>query len=137
MRAPERDQTETRAALREFDAFFDRYANSPLAPEVKGKWRETRDRLSESSYRVGLYYYRVKWYPGAIDRFREILKDDPGFSFRDAVYFYLAESLVKTNKKAEALPYFERLVKEFEQSEYLDDAQKRLRELESEQPSGN
>ena len=137
MRAPERDQTETRAALREFDAFFDRYANSQLAPEVKEKWRETRDRLSESSYRVGLYYYRVKWYPGAIDRFREILKDDPGFSFRDAVYFYLAESLVKTNKKAEALPYFERLVKEFEQSEYLDEAQKRLRELENEQPSGS
>lgn len=133
MRAAERDQTETRAALRDFEAFFERYPNSQLTPEVKEKWRETRDRLSESSYRVGLYYYRARWYPGAIDRFREILKDDPGFSFRDAVYFYLAESLVKTNKIPEAVPYLERLVNEFEQSDYLDDAQKRLRELKTQQ----
>jgi outer membrane protein assembly factor BamD len=131
MRAPERDQTETRAALKEFDLFFERYPNSALAPEVKQRWREARDRLSEASYRVGIYYYRSRWYPGAIDRFREVLRDDPGFSSRDAVYFYLAESLAKTDKKAEAIPYFERIVKEFEQSQYLDDAQKRLQELKN------
>ncbi len=50
MRAPERDQTETREALKEFEIFFERYANSPLAPEVKQRWREARDRLSEASY---------------------------------------------------------------------------------------
>ncbi len=60
MRAPERDQTETREALKEFDVFFERYPNSPLTPEVKEKWREARNRLSEASYRVGLHYYRVK-----------------------------------------------------------------------------
>jgi outer membrane protein assembly factor BamD len=129
MRAPERDQTETREALREFDIFFERYPNSTLTPEVRKQWRVARDRLSEASYRVGLYYFRVKWYPGAIDRFKEILRDDPGYSARDAVYFYLAESLLKTDKKAEALPYFERLVAEFNQSEFLEDTRKRVEEL--------
>jgi len=126
MRAPERDQTETKEALKEFQAFFDRHPESSLTPEVKVKWREARDRLSAASYRVGLHYYRVKWYPGAVDRFREILKDDPEFTERDGVYFYLAESLARTDKKAEAIPYFERLLSEFSQSELVEDTRKRL-----------
>jgi outer membrane protein assembly factor BamD len=129
MRRPERDQTETAAAVREFEVFFERYPNSMLTSEVRQRWREARSRLSEASYKVGLYYYRARWYPGAIDRFKEVLKDDPGYPERDAVYYYLAESLLKTDKKAEALPYYDRLVKEFERSEFLADAHRKLETL--------
>ena len=52
--------------------------------------------------------------PGAIDRFRDVLANDPEFTRRDAVYYHLAESLYRTDKKAEALPYYERLLREFE-----------------------
>jgi outer membrane protein assembly factor BamD len=131
MRAAERDQSETKEAIKEFEVFFQRYPNSPLMPEVKKQWREARDRLSEASYRVGLFYFRSRWYSGAISRFREVLHEDAGYSRRDALYYYLAESLARTDKKAEAIPYYERLLKEFEQSEYRDDAQKRLQELKA------
>jgi outer membrane protein assembly factor BamD len=131
MRAPERDQTETKAALVEFDVFFQKYPNSPLTAEVKQNWRIARDRLSESSYRIGMTYYRARWYPGAIDRFREVLREDPGFTGRDAVYFYLAESLARTDKRAEAIPYFERLLAEFDRSEHLEDARSRLEALKN------
>jgi len=131
MRAADRDQTETKAALAQFDVFFQKFPNSPLMPEVKKNWRIARDRLSESSYRVGLTYYRLRWYPGAIDRFREVLREDPGFTGRDAVYFYLAESLARTDKKAEAIPYFERLLAEFDRSDHLEDAKVRLEELKN------
>ena len=131
MRAAERDQTETKEAIKEFEVFFQRYPNSPLLPEVKKQWREARDRLSEASYRVGLFYYRMRHYAGAIDRFREVLKEDPGYSRRDALYYYLAESLTRTDKKAEAIPYLERLLKEFEQSDFREDAAKRLEELKA------
>jgi len=133
MRAPERDQTETRESLKEYQVFFERYPNSPLMPEVRAKWREARDRLSMASYRVGVHYYRSKWYPGAVDRFREVLKEDPEFTGRDGVYFHLAESLLradgtpdKKNGKAQAIPYLERLLSEFAQSEFAEDAKKRL-----------
>jgi outer membrane protein assembly factor BamD len=109
--------------------FFDRYPNSALTDDVRGKWREARSRLSEASYKVGLYYYRARWYPGAIDRFKEVLKQDPMYPDRDAVYYYLAESLLKTDKKAEAVPYYDRLVKEFDRSDYLADARKKLETL--------
>ncbi len=132
MRAAERDQTETLAALKEFDVFFQRYPNSPLMPEVKQNWRVARDRLSESSFRVGLTYYRQQWYPGAIERFREVLRDDPAFTGRDGLYFYLAESLAKGPKtQAEAVPYYQRILDEFGQSEYLEDARERLQALKT------
>jgi outer membrane protein assembly factor BamD len=139
MRAPQRDQTETRETVKEFQAFVERYPNSTLMPEVQAKLRESRDRLDDSDYQVGYFYYRQRWYPGAIDRFKSVLKQDPKYTGRDAVYFYLAESLVKTDKKAEALPYFEMLVQEFQKSEYLQGAQKRLTELKAQaqsKPSG-
>jgi outer membrane protein assembly factor BamD len=131
MRLPQRDQTETRAALREFEAFVARYPASALMTEAKEKLRETRDRLSEADFQVGFFYYRQKWYPGAIDRFKSVLKDDPGFTGRDGVYFYLADSLVKVKKEAEALPYLEKLVQEFEKSEHLVMAQKMISDLKA------
>jgi len=131
MRRPERDQTETKAAITEFEAFLERYPNSQLTDEVKAKLREAKDRLGEADYKVGLFYYRAKWYPGAIDRFKAVLARDPEYSYRDALYYYLAESLIKMNNPAEALPYFERLVSEFAQSEYLEEAKRRIAELKS------
>ncbi len=139
MRAAQRDQTETREAIRELETFVARYPNSSLMPEVRTKLREARDRLSEADYQVGYFYYRQqKWYPGAIDRFKDILAADPAYSGRDAVYYHLAESLYRTaelegkaDKKAEALPYYDRLLKEFEKSEYLLLAQKRVAELKT------
>jgi outer membrane protein assembly factor BamD len=131
MRAPQRDQTETREAIRELEGFVDRYPNSSLMPEVQGKLREARDRLGESDYLVGFFYYRQRWYIGAVDRFKSVLKQDPGYTSRDAVYFYLGESYVKMKREAEALPYYEKLLEEFERSEYLDEARKRVAELKA------
>jgi outer membrane protein assembly factor BamD len=132
MRAAQRDQTETRSAVREFETFVERYPNSGLMPEVRARLREARDRLGTADLEVGVFYYRQGWYPGAIDRLSTLLKGDPEFTFRDKAYFFLAESLVRTNREAEAVPYFERLLLEFESSEYLDDARERLSTIKAE-----
>lgn len=131
MLSADRDQSPTRDTIKELQVFLDRYPNSALAPEAQKLMRDARDRLSEASHRVGMTYFKMKWYPGAIDRFREVLQIDPEYTGRDATYFHLAESLRLTDKKPEALPYYERLLKEFEQSEYLDLARKRAAELKA------
>ena len=137
MLAPERDQSATRDAIKEIEIFLQRFPNSKLMPEARAMERQAKDRLSEANYKVGFYYFRVKWYPGAIERFKEILTTDPNYTNRDAVYYHLGESLYRSAgatdaaKKSEALPYFERLVKEFEKSEFLAAAQKRIAELKA------
>ena len=129
MRSSQRDQTETRAAVAEFETFVARYPNSHLLGDAQARLREARDRLSQHEYEVGVFYYREKWYPGAIDRLKGLLKADPGYTGRDGAYFYLGESLVKVKLGAEALPYYEKLIAEFQSSEYLEDARQRRAEL--------
>jgi outer membrane protein assembly factor BamD len=131
MRAPMRDQTETRDAIRELQAYVTRFPDKDLIGEARQKLREAKDRLADWDSGVALHYFRVKWYPGVVGRLVPLLAADPEYTRRDAVYYYLGESFARIQRPAEALPYFERLVKEFEQSEYLEPTKKRIAELKA------
>jgi len=128
MRDPMRDQTETLEAIKELTAFVERFPNtqrSALYPEAKAKLRAARDRIGDHELGVGIQYHRTRWYAGAIARLKPLLDTDPEFTHRDAALFYLADSYDKVGRPAEALPYFDRIIKEFERSEYLEKAQLR------------
>ena len=126
-----RDQTETHEALKEFEVLFEKYPNSPLLPEARQRQREAKDRLGRSEYLVGLTYYRLKWYPGVVARMQALLKNDPEFTDRDAVYYHLGEALSQLGRQAEALPILEKIEQEFERSEYIEKAKKRVGELKN------
>jgi outer membrane protein assembly factor BamD len=136
MLAPQRDQTETKEAVREFETFVQRYPKSPHINQVRQRLREAKDRLSDADVAVGNTYLAIRHYAGAEPRYREVLKNDPEYTRRDTVYFRLAETLERSNRKAEALPYYERLLEEYEQSEHLEEARRRVDRLKKElQPS--
>jgi len=138
MLAPGRDQTETKDAIAEFETFVNRYPNSKLMDDARTHLRAAKDRLGDAEYNVGMTYLRIHWYQGAIGRFKPLLEADPGYSRKDAVYFYLAEALEKSatpTGKTEALPYYERLVAEFVQSEYLEKAKLRIEALKTTVPA--
>jgi outer membrane protein assembly factor BamD len=125
MRSAMRDQSETMEAIRELTTFVERHPNSELLKEARLRLREARDRLGEHELGVGVQYHRTKWYPGAIERLKGLLEKDPQFTHRDAALFYLADSFDKGGRPAEALPYFDRILKEFDQSEFLERAKLR------------
>lgn len=128
MLGPDRDPTPAKEALDACNTFIRNYPTSPLRPEVEKVKRRAQDDLSGHDFKVGQYYYRVGWYPGAIDRFKTLLEADPEYYRRDAIYFYLGEMYRLTDQK-QALPYYDRVVKEFEKSEFLERAKKRIEEL--------
>ena len=132
MLSAQRDQTETREAIKEFQTFVDRYPNSPLINQVKQRLRDARDRLSDADMIVANFYLSIRLYSGAEPRYRHVLQTDPDYTRKDSLYFHLAETLEKTNKKPEALPYYERLLKEYEKSEYLEEATRRVDRLRQE-----
>ena len=132
MLSPQRDQTETREAIKEFQTFVDRYPRSPLMTQVQQRLREAKDRLSEWDLQVANFYLSIRHYSGAEPRYRDLLKSDPEFTRKDSVYFHLAETLEKSRRPAEALPYYERLVNEYEQSEHLEEARRRIDRLKLE-----
>ena len=130
MRDPMRDQTETLEAIKEFTTFLQKFPNerssrSGLYPDVQKHLREARDRIGDHELGVGIQYHHTRWYPGAIERLKGLIDKDPEFTRRDAALFYLADSYDKVGRPAEALPLFDRLIKEFERSEYLEKAQLR------------
>lgn len=129
MLSPERDQTATITTLREIDTFLRLYPNSKYMPEALALQRTARDRLSDSEFRVGQFYYRSRWYRGAIPRFESILASNASYLKRDAVYYHLAESLLRTGQTKEAYEYFTRLIEEFKVSDYLTDARARVDEI--------
>ena len=93
---------ETILRLAEFGPDFGHQAAVRI---TRDKRLEFRDRFARFGL-VGYFYFRQRWYPGAIDRFKTLLKEDSRYSGRDAVYFYLAEALVKMKQEAEAFPVF-------------------------------
>jgi len=129
MRDPSRDQSYTINAVAHFEAFIERYPNSELMPEVRERLREAQDRLSASEVVVGRYYHRYNAWPGAISRLQSVLDEDPAYSGRDEVYFYLGVSYRGEGSSAQALGVFERLVKEFPESEFSERANEILPEL--------
>jgi outer membrane protein assembly factor BamD len=135
MKDPMRDQTETRDAIKELQTYVTRYPNESLIGEARQHLREARDRLAEWELGVAEHYYRIRWYPGAIGRLVPLIKNDPEYTGRDKAFFILAESYEKINRAAEALPVYERLVHEFEQSEYLEQAKKRIADLKATLPA--
>ncbi len=127
-----RDQTETREAIRELTTFVERYPTSPLIEEGRQRLREAKDRLSDHNFGVGLFYLRSRMsIPGALDRFNSILKTDPEYTRRDQVYYHMAQALVQIGQPAAAIPYLDRLVSEFEESEYLERSKSQLAELKA------
>lgn len=136
MLGPERDQTATHDTIRELQRFLDSYPDSKYRAEGQKLLRDAKDRLGESEFKVGLLYYRINWNPGALNRFTDLLRSDPEYTKRDEVLFYTAETMRKMNAVAEALPIYDRLVKEFPSSKYKKDAEKRLAELKRSLESG-
>jgi outer membrane protein assembly factor BamD len=141
MHSPDRDQSETIEAIAELTAFVQRYSRpeeNPLLDEGRARLREAHDRLSDSDYRVAYFYLRTQRFPpAAIDRFKTILKNDPEYSRRDAVYFYLAQAYLKMQQPKEALPLLDRLIDEFESSEYLEQAKKLSETLKADPKAKN
>jgi outer membrane protein assembly factor BamD len=129
MLGPERDQTATHDAIRELQKFVDSYPDSKYRTEGLKLLRQARDRLAESEFKVGLLYYRIRWNQGALLRFTELLRTDPDYTKRDELYFYLGETFRRLNALPEALPMYERLLKEFDKSKYRERAQKRADEV--------
>jgi outer membrane protein assembly factor BamD (BamD/ComL family) len=73
-----------------------------------------------------------KAYEGARDRLQEIIDSYPDFSRMDEVVFLMGEVYMQLGKKPEATDYYNKLLKDYESSEFAKKARARLDELKAE-----
>ena len=131
---PDRDQTPTQHALEEYQRMADLFPSSPLAETARARLVECRQSLARAEFLAGYFYQRTRQaYRAAIARYETLLKSYPDYARTDEVLFRMAESLVLSGRAAEAPPHLARLLKDYPQSEYADEA-RRLMETASQAP---
>ena len=117
-----------------FALLFAGAADAYAQGAARGKVDPPRDPIMETNATHSLdvarwYLTKRKAYEGARDRLQEIVDTYPEFSRMDEVFFLLGEASLKLNKPEKAVEYYERVVKNFEGSEFVKRARERLKEI--------
>ncbi len=124
--APDRDQTNTRKALEEFDLLLSQMPDSQYAADARERKALARQKLAEKEAYIGVFYFNRGNYSAAAGRFTSLLAQYGGSGFDDVALFYLGESLWQMEQKAEARAAFQRVVQQHSQSEWAAPAAERL-----------
>jgi outer membrane protein assembly factor BamD (BamD/ComL family) len=104
-------------------------ASGPLEPPRDA----TKEITAKHNLEVARWYLtKRKAYDGARDRLQEIIDTHPDFSRMDEVVFLLGEAHAKLGKTETATDYYNKLVKNYPDSEFVKKARERLDKLKSE-----
>jgi outer membrane protein assembly factor BamD len=130
MRTADRDQGPTRQAIEAFDRFISSYPDSPLLESAVAQRQAAIDRLAEHEYQVARWQAgRNEDWDAAIDRAEFALDSYPETSLKCQLYFVLGEAHKQGKQFEDAVRYYEQVVNEYPDCEYVDDAKERLRDI--------
>lgn len=116
---PDRDQTDTREAVTEYQRLLDLYPESTYGEKARERITEARQSLARAEFLAGYFYQRTREAcRSAILRYEIVLKEYPDYKGLDEVLYRLGECLRGTGRGPEALPHLSRLVQEFPQSQW-------------------
>jgi outer membrane protein assembly factor BamD len=128
----DRDISHARKAEQRLKVLLQQYPNSPLRATVESRLQEVQENLAMHNLQIARFYYDVKFstgkggLKGAQSRLKEIVDKYPCFSYNDEVFYRLASTYQAEEEPDEAARYYQKLVQEFPDSEYIDKAKDQL-----------
>jgi outer membrane protein assembly factor BamD len=128
----DRDTSHARKAEQRLKVLLQQYPKSPLRATVESRLAEVQENLAMHNLQVARFYYEVKHrqgkggLKGAQSRLKEIVDKYPCFSYRDEVFFRLASSYQEEEEPDEAARYYQKLIQEFPESEFIEKARQQL-----------
>ncbi len=129
---PDREIPNARRAEQKLKAFLQNYPTSPLRPLVELRLAEVQDNLGLHNLYIANYYYKLSvdqkkgGLKGAQSRYREILDKYPNFSFMDEALFKIAVTYLVEEETDQAARYFQRVVRDFPNSDYVEKSKEQL-----------
>ena len=129
----DRDISHARKAEQRLKVLLQQYPNSPLRATVESRLQEVQENLAMHNLQIARFYYDVKYSTGkgglrgAQSRLKEIVDKYPCFSYNDEVYFRLASTYQAEEEPDEAARYYQKLVTEFPESEFVEKAKDQLK----------
>ena len=140
---PDREIANARRAEQKLKAFLQNYPNSPLRPLVELRLKEVQDNLGLHNLYIGNYYYTLSvtqkkgGLKGAQSRYREILDKYPNFSFMDEALYKLAVTYLLEEETDQAARYFQQIVSDYPNSEYIEKSKEQLQLIGAKIPEPN
>ncbi|MFN2578596.1 MAG: outer membrane protein assembly factor BamD [Pyrinomonadaceae bacterium] len=128
----DRDITHARKAEQRLKALLQQYPQTKLRPEVESRLREVQDNLGMHNLQIARFYYDARYkgkkggLKGSQDRLKEILEKYPNFCLTDEVLFRYATTFQEEEEPDEAAKYYQQLVRDYPNSEYIDKAKEQL-----------
>lgn len=140
---PDRDATRAKRAETRLKALLQQYPNSILKPEADARLRQVQDNLGLHNLLIANYYYTLSvdqkkgGLKGSQSRYREILDKYPHFSFMDEVLYKLAVTYLVEEETDQAARYFQRIVADYPNGEYVAKSREQLELIGATVPAAN
>ena len=128
----DRDVTHARKAEQRLKALLQQYPQTNLKPIVEGHLVDAQENLALHGYQIGNFYLEARYkghkggLKGAQSRYKEVLDKYPHFSLRDELLFKLAYTFQQEEEPDEAAKFYQELIRNFPNSEYVDKAKEQL-----------
>jgi outer membrane assembly lipoprotein YfiO len=129
---PDREITNAKRAEQRLKAFLQQYPNSSLKPLVLARLEEVQDNLGLHNLWIGNYYYKQSvdykkgGLKGAQSRYLEIFEKYPNFNYMDEALYKVAVTYLIEEETDQAAKYFQQLVQDYPNSEYVEKAKEQL-----------
>jgi len=129
---PDRDSTHAKRAEVKLKALLQQYQSSFLRDEAQKRLLEVQDNLGLHNLYIANYYYTLSvdqkkgGLKGAQSRYREIIDKYPDFKFMDEALYKLAVTYLIEEETDQAARYFQQIVRDYPNSEYVDKAKEQL-----------
>jgi outer membrane protein assembly factor BamD len=136
MEKPDRDVNHSVRAEDECRNLLQQFPNSKFAPRVAQKLRNIQESLAEGEARVGEFYFKKNSFPSAANRLETVVNAYPLFSRADYALWLTGESYGKLGDrfKDRAVTAYQRLVRDYPLSQWVDEAKDKLKSMEKEIP---
>jgi outer membrane protein assembly factor BamD len=128
----DRDISHARKAEQRLKVLLQQYPKSTLRTTVESRLAEVQENLAMHNLQIARFYYDVKYatgkggLKGAQSRLKEIVDKYPCFSYNDEVFYRLASTYQAEEEPDEAARYYQKLVQEFPESEFIEKAREQL-----------
>lgn len=128
----DRDISHARKAEQRLKVMLQQCPQTRLRPEAELRLREVQDNLAMHNLGVARFYYDTRYkqnklgLKGAQDRLKEIVEKYPNFCLMDEVLFRWATTYQEEEEPDEAAKLYQRLVRDYPNSEFVEKAKEQL-----------
>ena len=128
----DRDISHARKAEQRLKVMLQQCPQTRLRPEAEVRLREVQDNLAMHNLGIARFYYDTRYVhnkaglKGAQDRLKEIVEKYPNFCLMDEVLWRWATTYKEEEEPDEAAKLYQRLVRDYPNSEFVEKAKEQL-----------